>query len=198
MILTASTTTWPRLCRGQGCPHEGISTYTEERVSRNETREQNALDRTSCPLLGPLRGPLRPLTGSRLWMGRLLGGLFSHAGGTDALRKARQRRRTMGGPMGPVLYRRFWTHGAQAPHDARLLSIALGGHYPSPLLVRYLNKQTKNRRDFNNRALTRYYPSPALQGTKIKKTSSSTGSFTTLVTALLAARQIVLFYLCKT
>ena len=65
----------------------------------------------------------------------------------------------MGGPMGPVLYRRFWTHGAQAPHDARLLAIALGSYHPSPLLVRHLNKQTKNRRDFNSHAVTRDYPS---------------------------------------
>ena len=53
--------------------------------------------------LGAIARPTLPLTGLRLWMGRLLGGLFSHAGGTDALRKARQRSRTMGGPMGPTL-----------------------------------------------------------------------------------------------
>ena len=71
--------------------------------------------------------------------------------------------------MGSVLYRRYWTHGAQAPHGARLLSIALAGHYPSPSLVRNPCKrkqrddQTRNRRDLNNRAVARYHPSPFSQ-----------------------------------
>ena len=52
MIITASTTTWPRLCRGQGWPHGDIDVHGGARLSF-ETMEQNALDRTSCPLLGP-------------------------------------------------------------------------------------------------------------------------------------------------
>ena len=160
----------------------GIWTYMEERISRWRRERANALDRTSCPL-GAIARPTLPLTGLRLWMGRLLGGLFSHAGGTDALRKARQRSRTVGGPMGPVLYRRFWTHGAQAPHDARLLSIALAGHYPSPLrAVRNPCKrkkrveQTRNRRDLNNRAIARYYPSPFAQVRKKDPCKQRNGS----------------------
>ena len=72
--------------------------------------------------------------------------------------------------MGPVLYRRFWTHGAQAPHDdARLLSIALAGHYPSPSFVRNpckrkkRVKQTRTGVTSNDHAVTRYYPSPIAQ-----------------------------------
>ena len=204
MFLTASTTTWPRLRRGQGCPQEGILTHREGRVLVRDER-RNALKMCVVFALGAIARPIRPLTGLRLWMGRLLGGLFSHAGGTDALRKARQRSRTMGGPMGPVLYRRFWTHGAQAPHDARLLSIALTGHYPSPSLVRNPNKrkkrddQMRNRCDSNNRAAARYYPSPISQVRKERRRAAAqVPFFTTLVTALLATRQIVLFYLCKT
>ena len=146
----------------------GILTYIEERVLVRDERAERARPYV-VSALGAIARPIRPLTGLRLWMGRLLGGLFSHAGGTDALRKARQRSRTMGGPMGPVLYRRFWTHGAQAPHDARLLSIALAGHYPSPSFVRNpckrkkRIKQTRTGVTSNNHAVMRYYPSPIAQ-----------------------------------
>ena len=71
--------------------------------------------------------------------------------------------------MGPVPHRRYWTHGAQAPHGARLLSIALAGHYPSPSLVRNpckrknRVKQTRTGVTSFNHAVTRYYPSPIAQ-----------------------------------
>ena len=107
--------------------------------------------------------------------------------------------------MGPVLYRRYWTHGAQAPHDTRLLSIALGGYHPSPLLVRYLNKQTKGTANKEQARLQESRGHMLLSITRFARYEDKEDeqhhrflSFTTLVTALLATRQIVLFYLCKT
>ena len=104
----------------------GILTHREERVLVRDER-RNALKMCVVFALGAIARPIRPLTGLRLWMGRLLGGLFSHAGGTDALRKARQRSRTVGGPMEPVLYRRSGHMG----HKRRMMP----DYYPSPLLV---------------------------------------------------------------
>ena len=78
----------------------GILTYIEERVLVRDEEAERARQYV-VSALGAIARPTLPLTGLRLWMGRLLGGIFSHAGGTDALRKARRRSRTMGEPMGP-------------------------------------------------------------------------------------------------
>ena len=149
--------------------------------------------------------PILPLTGLRLWMGRLLGGLFSHAGGTDALRKARQRSRTVGGPMGPALFATSGPMGHER-HEGpevptvtihrpcvRLLSITLAC-CQEPVQTKKRVGQPKNRRDHNNRAVTRYYPLPFSQ-VRRTKTSSSKGSFLYYARHSIACYQVHCFVL---
>ena len=100
-------------------------------------------------------------------MGRLLGGLFSHAGGTDALRKARQRSRTVGGPMGPALFATSGPmghkrhEGPEVPtvtihHPCvRLLSITLAC-CQEPVQTKKRVEQTRTGVTSDNHAITRY------------------------------------------
>ena len=123
--------------------------------------------------LGAIARPTSPPTGLRLWMGRLLGGLFSHAGGTDALRKARQRSRTVGGPMGPALFATSGPMGHKRHEGPEVPTVTI--HRPcwllsitraccqEPVQAKETGRKNKDRRDLNNRATARYYPSPLAQ-----------------------------------
>ena len=160
-----------------GPPHErtvavGILTHKEGRVLVGDER-RNALKTYVVFTLGAIARPIRPLTGSRLWMGRLLGGLFSHAGGTDALRKARQRSRTVGGPMGPALFATSGPMGHKRHEGPEVPTVTI--HRPcwllsithaccqEPVQAEETGRTNKDRRDLNNRAIAHYYPSPFAQ-----------------------------------
>ena len=77
------------------------------------------------------------------------------------------------------------------------LSIALACQ--EPVQTKATGRPDKEQARFNNRAVARCHPSPIAQvRNKEDEQQHRFLSFITLVTALLATRQNVLFYLCKT